>query len=295
MMRLQYTRRSCGPHCRLRGCYAGLLIANSVPCGVQVQDMDLTRSQARYVKALLGWLLFSTLVVAALNWKQPVKHAVTSMGLGLVLLWVVLCGGLMWRFRTAILRRVMRIRLPWQLRFVLFCTLLALSEEAITTLMTNTAPLFGLRIGQAYITASSNYLCVILLHGVSLFVSFFVGWAVILSRYRFSPFSVFILFGITGTLIEALYGGWPHILEYGMWAFVYGLMVWLPAGTAPLQEAVTGTGEPVSTTRRYYNPRWYHYPIAVFVPLAFAFLFPLLGVISVLYRHHPAPFPPMGR
>jgi hypothetical protein len=32
-----------------------------------------------------------------------------------------------------------------------------------------------------------------------MFVPLFVGWALILSRYAFSPFAVFLLFGLTGT------------------------------------------------------------------------------------------------
>ena len=173
-------------------------------------------------------------------------------------------------------------------------------EEAITTLMTNTAPLYGLKIGQAYITAGSNYLDVILLHGVTLFVSFFVGWTVILSWYRFTPFAVFILFGITGTLIETLFGGPLHILEYGMWAFVYGLMIWLPACTVPRMETAEADASrdypPDLPKHRPFTSRWYHYPLAVFVPIVFVFLFPLLGVISLFFPHHPRfHFPPMGR
>jgi hypothetical protein len=261
--------------------------------------MEPTRGQKIYIRTMFCWVLFSSTAVALLNWKQPIKHAATCMGLGLVLLWIAFCGGLMVRFRDPIVAYVSSIKLKWQVRFVLFCTLFAMTEEAITTLMTNTAPLYGLKIGQAYITAGSNYIDVILLHGVSLFVSFFVGWAVILTRYRFSPFAVFILFGITGTLIETVFGGPLHILEYGMWAFVYGLMIWLPAYTVPRDYAAQDAPQdhyPRANLQPPYNPRWYHYPLAVFVPMLFVFLFPLLGVISLFFPHHPQfHFPPMGQ
>ena len=148
--------------------------------------MEPTRAQKTYVQALLCWVIFTSTAVALLNWKQPIKHAATCMGLGLVVLWIVFGGGLMVRFRNPIMAFVSSIKLKWQVRFVLFCTLLAMTEEAITTLMTNTAPLYGLKMGQAYITASSDYIDVILLHGVCVFVSFFVGWAVILSNYQIS-------------------------------------------------------------------------------------------------------------
>ncbi|MDB6053860.1 MAG: Membrane protein [Verrucomicrobiales bacterium] len=187
----------------------------------------------------------------------------------------------MWRFRHNIIPAVQSIRLNWKIKFVLFCTFLALIEEAITTTMTNCAPLLGVQIGQAYITASANYLDVIALHGVSLFVSFFVAWSLLLWRYAFSPFSVFILFGITGTIVEILFGGPAHIAEYGMWSFVYGLTVWLPACCVP----------PERTAR---SPRWWHYPLAVFAPFPFMIFFPLLGIISLFFPHHPTiHFPPI--
>jgi len=159
--------------------------------------------------------------------------------------------------------------------------LLLRAEDAITTSMTNAAPLFGVHMGQGYITASANYLDVIALHGVTLFVSFFAGWAVLLWRYDFSPFAVFVLFGITGTLIEMLYGGWPHVFEYAMWSTVYGLMICLPARSVPRDRGAK-------------EPRWWHYPLVVFAPRLFVFLFPLLGVISLLFPHHPqVHFPPI--
>lgn len=54
----------------------------------------------------------------------------------------------------------------WKKKFVVFATVLALIEEAITTTMTNLAPLFGVEIGEAYITASTNYVDVVLFHSV---------------------------------------------------------------------------------------------------------------------------------
>jgi hypothetical protein len=53
---------------------------------------------------------------------------------------------------------------------VLFCTLLALAEEAVTTTMTNLAPLFGVKMGEVAITASANYIEVVTQHSVIVFV-----------------------------------------------------------------------------------------------------------------------------
>jgi hypothetical protein len=167
------------------------------------------------------------------------------------------------------------------MKFIVMATVLALTEEAITTTMTNLAPLFGVKVGQAYITASTNYLDVVALHSVIMFVPLFVGWAVILSRYDFSPFAVFILFGLTGTVAETTFGS-QHLLEFGLWMFVYGLMVYLPAYCVPRDRPVRAV-------------RWWHYPLAVVVPFLFMPLVPLPLIASVLFPGHPKiHFPPIG-
>lgn len=234
-----------------------------------------------FVLCLGAWLLVTTSLVALATWHSRTAHAVIEMGMGLILLWVVLGGTLMYRFREAITNGVRRIPWDWRVKFVLFCILLAMIEEAITTTMTNLAPLFGVRIGEAYITASTNYWDVICFHSVVVFVAFFVGWAWLLSRYDFSPFSVFVLFGLTGTVAESLYGGPQHLLEFGMWIFVYGLMVYLPARSIPAR--------PKAKT-----PRWWHYPLAVFAPFPFMLLVPLVPLVHILAPHHPnVHFPPI--
>jgi len=204
------------------------------------------------------------------------------MGWGLILLWIFLAGSLMHRFREPIRKAVSNINLDWRLKFILFATILALVEETITTSMTNLAPMFGVKVGEAYITASANYLDVVCLHSVVVFVPMFVGWAVILWRYDFSPFAVFVLFGLTGTLAEMSFGGPQHALEFGLWIFVYGLMVYLPSYCVP-------------TDRNARAPRWCHYPLAVVVPFLFITLVPLPLIAGLLYPHHPRiHFPPIG-
>lgn len=245
--------------------------------------MDPTRRQWIYLKALLAWLLFSTTALFLLSrgWPSPSHRAVMSMGYGLVLLWVLLCGGLMWRFRDPVCRFVRSLRLDWRIKFVLFCSLLAMLEEAITTTMTNLAPLFGVRVGQAYITASARYLDVICLHSVVVFVPMFVGWAVILWRYDFSPFWVAALFGVTGTLAEMAFGGPQHAAEYAMWSYVYGLMIWLPARSIPAERSAR-------------KPGWWLYPLAVIVPPLFNFVVPLRLIAGLIFPNHPQiDFPPI--
>jgi hypothetical protein len=165
----------------------------------------------------------------------------------------------------------------WKL---LGATLLAMIEEVITTSMTNLAPLLGVAAGKAYITASANYLDVICFHSVVMFIPLFVGWTWMLSRYRFSPFAVFLLFGLTGTMAEATFGP-QHLMEFALWIYVYGLMVYLPAYCIP--------GE-----RPAREVRWWHYPLAVIVPFLFEVLVPTGLLIKLISPGHPKiHFPPI--
>lgn len=243
---------------------------------------EVQRAQAIFVKALAVWLILSTLAVTAITWKHSKIHAVIGMGWGLILLWIGVGGILMYRFREPIKEFVLRIRIHWMLKFVLFATVLALIEEAITTTMTNLAPLFGVRVGEAYITASANYLDVVALHSVVIFVPLFVGWAFILSRYPFTPFSVFVLFGLTGTLAETTFGP-QNLMQFGLWIFVYGLMVFLPAYSVP-------------EDRKVRPLRWWHYPLAVLVPFLFLPVVPLRFLAGLVFPDHPKiHFPPIGQ
>ncbi len=208
--------------------------------------------------------------IAAL-FMPPNARAVIFMATGLVLIWVLLGGLLMWRWREPIRAFVQRLTLPWPMTFVLFCTVLALLEEAVTVTMTNLAPLFGVPLGAAYITASTNYLDVVLWHSVVVFVPMFIGWAIVLSYWQVSANAVFLAFGFTGFLLEAVYGGSLNLLQLGFWIFVYGLMVYLPAYCLPVRE-------------RAKPPKAWHYAVMVLGPVLLAI--PVALVISTV---HPTP------
>jgi hypothetical protein len=180
-------------------------------------------------------------------------------------------------FRDPVRDVVRAIRIDWRIKFVLFATVLALAEEAVTTAMTNLAPLFGVPVGAAYITASANYFDVVCLHSVVVFVPMFLGWAVLLRYYDFSPNAVFLLFGLTGLTAEMSFSGAQAVTEFGLWIFVYGLMVYLPACTIPAERGAR-------------KPRWWHYPLAVFFPILFAI--PIAAAVGMAHpiRIH---FPPI--
>jgi len=76
--------------------------------------------------------------------------AIIKMALGLNLLWCVVAGKLLYRFREPIGRGVRRIPVHWRVKFILFATILALLEEVITVSMTNLAPFFGSSVGKAF-------------------------------------------------------------------------------------------------------------------------------------------------
>lgn len=230
------------------------------------------------IKILGGLAALITLLLTlfVLGDDRPSARAIIGMLFGLIILWIIIGGSLMLKFRDAIKTRVQQINLPWRTRFVLFAILLALTEEAITTSMTNLAPLFGVKVGEAYITASANYFDVVLFHSVIVFVPMFMTWGWLLARYDFSPNAVFLLFGITGTLAETISFGTQNLLAAPVWIYIYGLMVYLPAYTLPTRDA--------------RPPRLWHYPLAVIFPILCAI--PLVIVISQI---HPTSihFPPI--
>ncbi|MHB8971458.1 MAG: hypothetical protein ACYC3X_09115 [Pirellulaceae bacterium] len=216
---------------------------------------------SRKLDRITRWLLivigvYSVLVVSFLNFlilnsDQAKDRAIILMADGMIGLWLIVGGALTPVLRRRLVPLITNIAIDWRVRFVLFCTVMALLEEVITTTMTNLAPWFGTTPEEAHITASTNYFHVVLCHSVVLFVFMFVVWAWMLSRWDFPPLKVLLLFGITGSLAEATIN--PTSLIGGFWIFVYGLMVYLPACTVPRER---GAG-PL---------RWWHYPLAVFLP-----------------------------
>jgi hypothetical protein len=232
--------------------------------------------------AVIGvWLILSTAAIAgiALIGAPPNTRAVMLMGASLVAVWVIL-GGTVQRLIRDPLRVFLRIvRVDPRIQFVVLATGLALIEEAVTTALTNLAPLFGVPYGSAYITASGNYFDVVGLHSVVAFVPMFIAWALILQRYEFTPGAVFLLFGLTGLSAETGFSGLQALPEFGLWIFVYGLMVYLPAQAFP---AGRGARKP---------PGWL-YPLAVFLPTVFAV--PVAVVVGILHpiRIHFPVIPP---
>jgi hypothetical protein len=236
--------------------------------------------RAKGKRWFVGFMVVVLVVLTTLlfidNSDDPKGRAIISMAGGLIVIWVLIGGFLMYRFRERVRSVVLGLPGSWQLKFVLFATLLACLEEAVTVTMTNLAPLFGVPVGVAFITASTNYFDVILFHSVVVFVPLFIATASLLARYAFSPFAVFIFFGIVGTIAEALYSGnLAGIAMFYQWVFVYGLTVYLPAYSIP-------------SDRGAVSPRWWHYILAV--PRIFLYALPMVVALAILIvgvLHHP--------
>ncbi len=198
------------------------------------------------------------------------KRAVVAMGLGLIVIWCALGGLVMRLTRDRFAEWSRRLTIGWPLRFVLLCMAMALLEEAVTTSLTNAAPLLGAATEAARITSSKNYFEVIS-RSVVAFTPWFICWAWLLKRYDFRPLEVMLLFGLTGTLAESITFGFQHLAEIGMWVFVYGLMVYLPVQTVPGNRNV----KPV---------RWWHWIAAVALPLVFILPLVVFAVAAVIKK-----------
>lgn len=242
-----------------------------------------SRLQRWFVGLLAAVLVVTTALLFFGNIDKPPARAIFGMAGGLIFFWVYVGGSLMYHFREPIRAFVLRLPGDWRKKFILFATLLALIEEAIAVGMTNIAPVFGVNVGEAYITASANYVDVVTLHSVIIFIPLFFGFACLLGRYNFSPFSMFVLFGTMGTICEALFAGnLGVLLQFYQWLFIYGLMIYLPAYSIPQE-------------RGAQPPRWWHYFIAL--PYAFIVAFPFIAIIAFAINgvlHHPSiHFPPI--
>jgi len=222
------------------------------------------------------WLILWNTFLTIASTGNITSLAIIKMSWGLAFVWIIFCGTLMYKSRDRVRAWIQNIPLPWQATFVLFATALALAEEAVTVSLTNMAPIFGVPLGQAYITASTNYFDTVLFHSVIVFIPLFVAWALLLSRYDFKPFAVFVLFGITGIFAEISLGGPMQLLRFAQWIFVYGLMIYLPAYCLPKRSNL----KPV---------RLYHYFVAI--PATFLIALPLLlPIVYILTSvlHHPS-------
>lgn len=219
-----------------------------------------------FIKLLFAWLLISTSLITVLNFSNKIGFARLMMGWGLIIIWVLIGGSIMYKFRDTFKAIFEKIPGKWTTKFLIFFIGLALIEEAIATSLTNMAPLFGATPQTAFITASTNFFQVIFHHSIVIFLPLFLAWTWLLKKYDFSANQAFWFFGIIGTIMEAISFG--NIAEFGLWIFVYGLMIYLPAYCIPKDRGA----KPV---------RFWHYPLVIIVPV---FFFLCIFVLASIWK-----------
>ena len=183
----------------------------------------------RIIQISYLYAIVLTSIVWIANLENPKGFAIITMAMGLFILWGILSAFIMVKLKSFIRNFISRYKLPNFLLVTFGGIILALIEEAIATLMTNMAPLFGFNSSEVFITASANYIEVVSHHSVIVFIPWFIAWGIILQKYSIHPNDVMVLFGITGIFAESLTFGLQNILQFGFWIVIYGLMIYLPA------------------------------------------------------------------
>lgn len=225
----------------------------------RVRSTQLIKVLAVYSVLTPGIPIGLTLLSPEAAWEQKVG---ALMGLGIIVFWCIIGGGLMYRYREAFKKMFECVTWRWQYKFVFFATLFAPLEEAVTVSLTNMAPLLGVSMEVAHATASANYFHTVLGNSVLLFLGWFVAWAWLLTRYDFPKTHTFLLFGLLGAIAESSFG--VCHLFVGFWFFVYGLMIFLPLYAIPEQRPALK------------KPGLLHYGLAIVLPLLVMIPFGLL-------------------
>lgn len=188
------------------------------------------------------------------NESDRTNLAIVSMALGLLFIWGVLVALLQIKLINSI--KPVNIQTFKAIVVVVgFMTLLALIAEIVSTSMTNTASLWNLSPSEAYITASPNYIEVVTKYSVIAFIPQFLGVALIHSKYKFTGFQWFIIYGIIGYLNEWLaFGEAASWVSIPYWIIIYGWIAYLPTQVIrPLKDRL--------------NVKFYHYVLAVLWPI----------------------------
>ncbi len=173
--------------------------------------------------------LFTLLLIHFTNENDTTARATIAMGLGLFICWVLIGGYVQLKRRPRLITWLHNTAHRPFRTFFIGALLLALTEEAIATTMTNLGQFFGDTTGTAHITASTNYLDVISFHSVIVFVPMLLTLGLFLRRYAIHPLQAALLWGIVGLIGEFTLAGPQVFINAPFWLFVYGLMVYLPA------------------------------------------------------------------
>lgn len=222
------------------------------------------------VLAVYSFIFLSLVSSHIFSAGNPEEIAIIKMALGLSFIWIVLWGISQYLLKDKIKGMVSIWKQDWERKFMTMCVVLVLIEEAIATTMTNMATTFWGTPGVAFITASSNYLEVILFHSVIVFIPMFYAWKIILKKYDFRAPTVLLLFGLSWVIAEIFIN--PQAAVAWFWIFIYGCMIALPVYCLPERGAK--------------KPNLFAYLQALILPTLFAMPMALvaLGLQSVFLK-----------
>jgi hypothetical protein len=139
-----------------------------------MSDRISTLSKRLVVAALVVWQFALTSLLLVAGTENAKLGALAKMAWGINFFWIVGFGLLSLYLRKRVARFGATIHRGLVSVFVGFVISFALIEEGIATAMTNCAPLFGVEMGEVYITASGNDMDVVLFHSVVVFVPQFL-------------------------------------------------------------------------------------------------------------------------
>ena len=173
------------------------------------------------------WLVFSTSVLTFLVRDNMLQLTAVKMLWCLIIFWVFVCGSLIYLFRNLFWKYYLKISWPFSIRFTVFATIFFLIEEFMAVSINNY--FYPVTKGVVMLTASTNYWEVVSQHSVVIFIPILIIFSLFIKFFKLNPQKSFLYFGIIGTLAEISIGGVMSLLEFAMWIFVYGLMVYLPS------------------------------------------------------------------
>ncbi len=226
------SRKGCGFDSHL-GHHAGVaelvyaLVLGTSAARLEGSSPSSSTNMKKLIMYLGVWLVFSTSVLTFLIQDNLLQLTAVKMLWCLIIFWVFLCGSIIYFSRNLFWKYYLKITWPFWIKFTTFATLFFLIEEAIATAINYY--FYPITKGMVMLTASTNYLEVIMKHSVFVFIPIFIIFSIFIKSFKLNPTKSFLYFGIVGTLAEISIGGLTSLLQFAMWIFVYGLIVYLPS------------------------------------------------------------------
>ena len=229
---------------------------------------DLRKRTFKFVIYVLSvWSILFMTFVSIYTYSEGDNNsiAIIKMSLLLIFVWVIILGIIQYVLRDMV-KYLVNMSNDWKLKFFSLVLFMMLIKETIAVIITNQVSLFGGEYSKAFITVHSNYF-IVMLFSVIVFIPMIIAWIYLLSKYDFKHYEAFLLFGLTGVIVEILIN--PFAATAGLWIFIYGLFIWLATYCLP--------------ERNLPRPGYNTYIIAVFLPViaSIPFAFIIMFICSI--------------